>query len=141
MVVGEGAEQRRPRFKRAFFNASHLPTLPEVVVTALEHDNLEVVVPFDVVHEDIQFGEHSRVEEVQRRIADDDAPVGRGLADDGEKIGVGTVGRYRRRRPGPAEFLAAHAAILTRPGWYLMVGVVVSKDRAKSWSGKETLHP
>ena len=40
----------------------------------------------DLNHEDIELGEHLRIEQVQRRIVDDDAPVAGGLAVDGEAV-------------------------------------------------------
>jgi len=55
----------------------------EVVrVRALEDDDFQLRIRFDSVHENVEFGEHLRVVEVDRRILDDHAPIGwRDLGD------------------------------------------------------------
>ncbi|MFF4732771.1 hypothetical protein ACFY3M_47610 [Streptomyces mirabilis] len=79
----------------------------EVLVSALEHDDLEIGIVLDFVHQDVQFREHLRVEKVQRGIVDDDAPVERRLPDDAESIGDGHD-VYSVRRVGAGGHGAGH---------------------------------
>src|ERR1700754_2877837 len=89
--LGPRAELSRAGLVRNHFAALEVVVRNEIVgVGALEHDHFQVTVGVDPVHQDIEFREHLRVVQVDRRVLDDYAPVGGGHFINRQAVLVGS---------------------------------------------------